>query len=163
MQEKMNYEMSRFERSGKPFCLILGDIDFFKKVNDTYGHDAGDHILIQISQTLTQHSRKQDFVCRWGGEEFLLLLPETDLEGGIMLAEKIRRQIEKEVQIFNSQIIKITLSQGVSAVDKDQDIKGCIKQADLMLYTAKEQGRNKVCPNLQKLKLHVLDAKQILS
>lgn len=142
MEEKLITEIDRMERSNKIFSLILCDIDFFKKVNDNYGHDAGDYILRQISKTIDKQSRKQDVVCRWGGEEFLLLLPETELDGAVALAEKLRIQVEEEVQVFKSQKIYITLSLGVACMEKGQEVDNCIKKADLRLYSAKERGRN---------------------
>ena len=142
MEEKLISEKDRMERSDNLFSLILCDIDFFKKVNDQYGHDAGDYILIQIAKNIEKYSRKQDVICRWGGEEFLLMLPETEIEGAVALAEKLRIQIAKDVQTFNSQKIPITLSLGVACMRKGQELDECIKQADLRLYAAKEGGRN---------------------
>ncbi len=144
MEEKLASEHIRMERSDKPFSLMICDIDFFKKVNDNYGHDTGDYILTQVSKTIAKYSRKQDVICRWGGEEFLVMVPETGLRGAVELAEKLRKQVENEVHIFNSQKIHITLSLGVSCIEKGQQIDACIKQADLRLYSAKEGGRNKV-------------------
>jgi diguanylate cyclase (GGDEF)-like protein/PAS domain S-box-containing protein len=144
MEEKLDTEKDRMERSDKPFSLMLCDIDFFKKVNDNYGHDAGDYILTQVSKNIEKHSRKQDLVCRWGGEEFLLMLPETDLNGAVALAEKLRKHVEEDVQVFKSQKIYITLSLGVACMEKGQEVNDCIKKSDLRLYAAKEGGRNKV-------------------
>lgn len=144
MEEKLTSEKERWERSDKPFSLILCDIDFFKKVNDNYGHDAGDYILIQIAKNIKKHSRKQDVICRWGGEEFLLMLPETELNGAIKLAEKLRKKVEEDVHIFKNQKIHITLSLGIASIEKGVEIDDCIKKADLRLYAAKEGGRNKV-------------------
>jgi len=144
LEQEMVFEKNRMDRSGNPFSLVLCDIDFFKKINDTYGHDAGDYILSEFAQIIESHSRKQDIVCRWGGEEFLLLLPETDLQGASALAEKIRAQIEKSIFTYNNQEISITLSSGVACMAKDQTIDDCIKNADLRLYLAKSRGRNKV-------------------
>lgn len=143
MDEKLASEKDRMERSDKPFSLILCDIDFFKKVNDNYGHDAGDYILTQVAKNIEKTSRKQDIVCRWGGEEFLLMLPETELKGATALAEKIRKQVEEDVQNFKSQKIYITLSLGIACMEKGQQVDDCIKKADLRLYAAKDGGRNK--------------------
>jgi len=142
MEEKLISEADRMERSNKIFSLILCDIDFFKKVNDNYGHDAGDYILTKVAKTIDKYSRKQDVVCRWGGEEFLLLLPETELDGAVALAEKLRIQVEEEVHVFKSQKIYITLSLGIACMEKGQKVNSCIKKADLHLYAAKERGRN---------------------
>lgn len=147
VEEKLIYEKDRMERSGKTFSLILCDIDYFKKINDKYGHDGGDYILTQIAKTIEKQSRKQDVVCRWGGEEFLLLLPETELEGAASLAEKIRKQMEVNIQIFKSQKIHITLSLGVACMAGFGNVDDCIKKADLRLYAAKGGGRNRVVFN----------------
>jgi diguanylate cyclase (GGDEF)-like protein/PAS domain S-box-containing protein len=144
MEEKLTSEKDRMERSGRPFSLILCDIDYFKKVNDTYGHDAGDYILTQVAKIIEEASRKQDVICRWGGEEFLLLLPETELKGAKALAEKLRKRLEKHVTVFEKQDIPVTLSLGVACIAKDQPVDACIKNADLKLYAAKEGGRNRV-------------------
>jgi diguanylate cyclase (GGDEF)-like protein len=88
MLEKIEFERIRFERSKRPFVFILCDIDKFKNFNDEYGHKTGDFVLVSIAKLMLETMRKQDQVCRWGGEEFLLLLPETEFEGGGILAEK---------------------------------------------------------------------------
>lgn len=144
MEEKLDLEMDRMERSGKPFSLALCDIDYFKSINDNYGHDAGDHILSQFAYDLTTYLRKQDTVCRWGGEEFLLMLPETDLAGASLLAEKIRSHIEKKAYTFNGIDIKATLSIGIASMQNIKEIKDCINLADKRLYLAKQGGRNRV-------------------
>lgn len=144
MEEEMVFEKNRMERSGKPFSLILCDIDFFKNINDNHGHDAGDYVLTQTAKLIENISRKQDIVCRWGGEEFLLILPETDLKGADALAQKIRKSIESNTIIFNDHKIQLTLSLGVACIQSNDGIDDCIKKADLRLYLAKNSGRNKV-------------------
>lgn len=144
MEEHLSAENKRMMRKGKPFSMILCDIDFFKKVNDDYGHDAGDYILTQVASNIEKASREQDVVCRWGGEEFLLMLPETETSGAAILAEKLRKETEKNVQIFKGQKIMVTLSMGVACMENGQQVDECIKQADLKLYSAKNEGRNKV-------------------
>ncbi len=145
LAEKLEYEKVRFDRSKNPFTIIMGDIDHFKEINDTYGHDAGDHILTDIARMLSNNSRKQDIVSRWGGEEFIILLPETDLGNGAILAEKLRDKIEKEVFIYQGTKIPVTLSFGLSVYNK-KGLKtdDVIKQADQCLYQAKNSGRNQV-------------------
>ena len=145
VMEKIEYEKLRFDRSKRPFTFILADIDHFKKINDTYGHDAGDFILRQVAQHFKDALRGQDTVCRWGGEEFLVLLPETDLKGTILLAEKLRARIEMDRFEHNSETLQITMSFGLSLFDgSDQNIDSCIKRADECLYAAKTGGRNRV-------------------
>ncbi len=140
--EKIEYEQIRFERSKKSFVIIIGDLDFFKLINDRYGHDCGDYVLKEVAQIMRSTIRKQDIVSRWGGEEFLFLLPETPLEGGKIAAEKIRKKIENSDLKYNNDIISITITFGVSIYNKVMDIDECIKKADQALYRGKNKGRN---------------------
>lgn len=119
--------------------LIILDIDHFKKVNDTYGHNAGDNVLIQVSHTLLKTLRNIDIVCRWGGEEFVILLPTANLEQATLLAEKLRAYIEElEMDVVEN----ITSSFGVSKVKEGDDMTTVISRADKALYLAKHSGRN---------------------
>jgi diguanylate cyclase (GGDEF)-like protein len=121
--------------------LILLDIDFFKKVNDTYGHNHGDKVLLRVAQTLQQTIRNIDIVCRWGGEEFVVLLPTASIDNAIAIAEKIRTNIENlEIEPVG----KITISCGVAKVQSFDNMKSAIEKADKALYLAKESGRNRV-------------------
>jgi len=136
-------EIERSSQDKQQLSLLMLDIDFFKKVNDTHGHDVGDKVLVDISKILKNAVRSNDIPCRFGGEEFILLLPETNIENAMKLAERIRRKIE------NTEIggIYITVSIGVSSVDVTES-KGSdelLKIADTELYRAKDSGRNKVC------------------
>jgi diguanylate cyclase (GGDEF)-like protein len=146
--EQLEKEFSRVNRGNKSFSLVFSDIDFFKKINDQYGHDAGDEVLRQVSKLLKYEKRVIDFVCRWGGEEFLLLLPETDKDGGRIFAEKIRSKIEELSIIHDGQNIPITMSFGVSAFTNQPAYLDVIKDADLKLYEAKQRGRNRVIAEL---------------
>ena len=119
--------------------LILLDIDFFKLVNDTYGHNVGDQVLIQIAHALLRTLRNIDIVCRWGGEEFIVLLPTASLKNATILAEKIRKHIESlEIDVVGS----VRASFGVSLVKKGESMEDGIKRADSALYLAKNSGRN---------------------
>lgn len=142
--EKIRMEKIRFERSKKPFVLVLCDIDGFKKLNDKYGHNVGDSILISISNLMRKSIRMQDFICRWGGEEFLFFLPETNLEGGIISAEKLREKIANSIYHSGKHKLLIHMTFGVSIYDKIMDINDCIKQADNALYEGKKSGGNQV-------------------
>ena len=142
MLEKMEHEQIRFSRSRKPFVLLMSDIDAFKKINDNYGHACGDFILKSLANQMKSTARKQDIACRWGGEEFLMLLPETDLEGGFALAEKIRKDIETTSYVFGDNRITLTMTFGVSVYNRPMDIDYCIKMADEALYRGKRQGKN---------------------
>ena len=140
--EKIEYEQIRFERSKKSFVIIIGDLDFFKSINDRYGHDCGDYVLKEVAQIMRSTIRRQDIVSRWGGEEFLFLLPETPFEGGKIAAEKIRKKIENSDLKYNNDILSVTITFGVSIYNRVMDIDECIKKADQALYQGKNKGRN---------------------
>jgi len=127
MMEKLNYECSRFERSGVQFSIAIGDVDSFKDVNDTYGHQAGDKVLNGIARLLKSNVRKQDIVGRWGGEEFILMYPKTNLQGAIFVTEKIRKSIEEADFEYDEKIIHTTITFGVATYDEKMDIDACIK------------------------------------
>ncbi len=119
--------------------LILLDIDYFKKVNDVYGHNAGDKTLVQVSHILLKILRNVDVVCRWGGEEFLVMLPTADLDHAVVIAEKLRYSIE-ELDIDT--VGQVTASFGVSQVREGEEMQDAISRADKALYLAKDYGRN---------------------
>ena len=144
LMEKLEYEAKRAVRLKIPLSFVMGDIDHFKKINDTYGHKAGDFILIEIAKIFRKNLRETDIICRWGGEEFLFVLPNTDLNGAKIVAEKIRKIIENHIFNFNGIIIKVTISFGVSTFHETRSIDDFIKFADNSLYKAKKLGRNKV-------------------
>lgn len=142
MLNKIEYEKIRFERNKTPFTVLIGDIDYFKNVNDKYGHEGGDFVLRRIAEILKEGVRKQDFVARWGGEEFLLLLPDTTLNGGANLAEKLRTRIEQETFNYDNQNIKITMTLGISSFTGGMTIDELINMADKALYSGKQKRRN---------------------
>jgi diguanylate cyclase (GGDEF)-like protein len=128
--------------------VIMMDIDSFKHVNDTYGHTVGDDVLVKLALKLKEISRESDVVCRFGGEEFIILLPVTDVEGAMILAEKIREECSLlRIVSDKGEVFFFTLSLGVSQVDyeHDVDIKIAINKADKALYNAKNSGKNQVC------------------
>ncbi len=143
--DRINEEKLRFERNKQPFSFILIDIDYFKKFNDTWGHDFGDMVLVEIAGLLRESTRQLDTSSRWGGEEFLILLPNTTLEGALTLAEKIRTRVEKHKKVIGGKQACVTVSIGVSQFDENcSTIDDCIKKADTALYNGKENGRNRV-------------------
>ncbi|MDP8267628.1 MAG: diguanylate cyclase [Candidatus Tenebribacter davisii] len=142
--ENISYETARFKRSDLPFTIIISDIDDFKKVNDTYGHEAGDKVLIRISELIKNSIRKQDICARWGGEEFLFLLPETDSKGGKIISEKIRKKIENETVKYKETNISISMTFGICTFSENIDPDECIAKADKALYVGKKSGKNKV-------------------
>ncbi len=132
-------------RNKKPISAIAMDIDFFKKINDTYGHDGGDEVLKAFAQMLKTCPRASDLSSRLGGEEFVIILPDTPLEGAMTAAEKIREKVE-ELEIHHGKdIIRLTSSFGVASQDENIDTDSLLKNADKALYKAKEEGRNRVC------------------
>jgi diguanylate cyclase (GGDEF)-like protein len=139
-----DYEKKRFSRSKKPFSIIMCDIDHFKSINDSMGHEAGDYVLVQTSELLKKSVRQQDTVCRWGGEEFIILLPETDRLGGKKLADKLRSTVESKEYYFKSYRIKITMSFGITFCEDNVTVYSYIKEADELMYKAKRSGRNTV-------------------
>jgi len=144
MEERIHYEIQRFKRYSKPFAVIISDIDDFKKVNDTYGHNCGDYVLTCVSELISDVIRKIDIACRWGGEEFLLLLPETDLEGGGILAEKLKDLISITPYQFEGIDIQFSMTFGVSVFDGGKNIDVVIQEADEALYYGKEHGKDQV-------------------
>lgn len=148
----LHEEVERARRYNRSLCCIMMDIDNFKKLNDTYGHQAGDEVLRTIGESIRSVCRSSDITGRYGGEEFIILLPETDIEGAFAAAEKMRSEIEKtEISISKDINLKITSSFGVSCLkDKDgipveEKSADLVKRADLALYRAKAEGRNRVC------------------
>ncbi len=139
------------KRQNQPLCCIMSDIDFFKKVNDTYGHSVGDCVLKTVAKTIKKELREEDIASRYGGEEFIFLLPHTNIEEAKIVAERLRKAIEKkkinieEYKIENTKEISVTVSIGVSQFDKsDKTPETLYKKADEALYKAKNSGRNKV-------------------
>jgi diguanylate cyclase (GGDEF)-like protein len=139
------------KRNQTALTVIMIDIDDFKSINDTHGHAVGDKVIVGIAQILQNCSRKSDVVSRWGGEEFLMLLPQTDMNGALVIAEKVRDMIEKkEIQLESKQKIHFTVSLGVSLVNvhNELNLEASIGRADKALYKAKENGKNRVISSL---------------
>jgi diguanylate cyclase (GGDEF)-like protein len=137
----LRYKIEEYQRYQKVFSIIFFDIDFFKKINDTYGHDMGDYVLQNIAKLATTQIRSSDAFGRWGGEEFIVILPETSLTEAINVAEKLRKTIEKEA--FGI-VQKVTCSFGVTEVRETDNMTTLLKRVDKYLYIAKETGRNRV-------------------
>lgn len=143
LQRTLQREQSEARRYQRPLSCLLIDLDHFKSINDTYGHAAGDTALQQIAEILSKAVRGSDMVFRYGGEEFLVLLPETNLEGATALAEKIR--LAADAQLFgDGHIFPITLSAGVASLSAQESGHDMIARADMALYNAKAGGRNRV-------------------
>jgi len=145
MDTKLNEEYFRHTRYSRAFSIIMFDIDKFKKVNDEYGHQCGDFILKSVSSRISASIRNIDFLFRYGGEEFCCILPETNLEGAELVAERFRTAIMEMENNFNGDVIKITISLGVADLTNDTASPGdLIQHADEALYRAKRGGRNRV-------------------
>lgn len=146
-REALELELSRCRRHGHHLSLIFADVDFFKKYNDTHGHQAGDALLVALAELITRESRRSTVVARYGGEEFVLLVPETDRPGVLAYAEKLRRVVETHPFGGREALPggKISMSFGVASFPEDgQDSEALLKCADDALYRAKDRGRNAV-------------------
>ncbi len=144
--ELAEIEMRRSRRYGSELSLILIDIDLFKSVNDRLGHTAGDQVLIHLSHCIRSQTRASDSIGRYGGEEFVILLPETNSKNAVEVAERLRRSAEECVTMIDHSAVKITISLGVAEMDEDcHNIDDLFYRADRALYLAKQSGRNRVC------------------
>jgi diguanylate cyclase (GGDEF)-like protein len=148
LQHTLARENAEARRYNRPLSCALIDIDNFKTINDTYGHAIGDLTLQQIAGVLREAVRGSDTVFRYGGEEFLVLLPATDLEGAVALAEKIRVAASKRSFGDGSHVFNLTLSAGVAGLYVEESGHDMIARADMELYRAKERGRNRIEPAL---------------
>jgi diguanylate cyclase (GGDEF)-like protein/PAS domain S-box-containing protein len=137
----LDQEIDRVERYNRSLAVILLDIDHFKRINDTFGHDAGDSVLKKISRLIRENIRSVDTLARYGGEEFVIILPETTLKKAMTAAERIRRVIERK---SFDRVGHITVSAGVSIFEEGDNKQSIVKKADRGLYVAKREGRNRV-------------------
>lgn len=144
LDEIINKEMEKARRFQKTLSLTLFDIDYFKSVNDEYGHLVGDAVLTELSKILRSNVRSMDTLGRWGGEEFMIIFPETDLNEAMLLCEKLRSIVENHE--FSNSIHK-TLSFGVTSMEECDNKESLIKRVDDLLYKAKEKGRNRIESN----------------
>jgi diguanylate cyclase (GGDEF)-like protein len=142
--ERIELERTRSLRSGRPFALVMADIDQFKAINDEHGHGIGDRVLIEVAQRLRVRVRGQDTVARWGGEEFLLLLPDTDLGGAAALSEQLRATVAGKPCAIDGEAIALSLTLGVCQFRSGMSLDECVQVADEALYAGKRAGRNRV-------------------
>jgi diguanylate cyclase (GGDEF)-like protein len=143
--EFLEREMSRAQRYGRPLSLMLMDLDHFKRINDSFGHIAGDHALREVASCIKARVRKEECFARYGGEEFALVLPDAERSNVLSFAEKLRKLIEAREVVFEKQPIPITLSIGVAQLSSEHtDPHAFIAAADDRLFRAKEAGRNRV-------------------
>lgn len=147
LENRLQEECDRSLRSQKPLSLIMFDIDFFKKINDTYGHQCGDYILQSISADASSCVRKTDIVARYGGEEFCCLLLESPLAGAIRVAEQLKDTVANKTYNFSDESIRVTMSGGVAELSLTKEtVSELVARADNALYEAKRTGRNKIMP-----------------
>jgi len=143
IKEKVEQEYSRAQRHKRTFSIILADIDGFKKINDIYGYNAGDDVLVEISRVFRGCVRQEDVCARWGGEEFLILLPETTLEGALAVAQKIHESVAMTEFKAHKPGIRTTISIGLSEYKPGQSAFECVTRADHALQQAKKTGKNR--------------------
>lgn len=137
-------EVGRLQRYGRPLAVILADVDHFKAINDRHGHDVGDAVLCAVSRALQRGLRNIDHVGRWGGEEFLMLLPETSLDGALQLAERLRQDVSRLRPSPEGDEVALTMTFGVAAVQPGDTLEEAIARADHALLGGKRDGRNRV-------------------
>ncbi len=144
MLERIRFEQTRMERSQKPFSLILADVDDFKILNKKHGHVGGDYALVSIGQLIETSLRKQDTLARWGGKEFLILLPETDENGAKVLAEKMKEVVRQHECDYSGVTLSFTMTFGVAtfALGGNRTVDECLKAIDAAVYEGKNQGKN---------------------
>lgn len=142
-QERMAMEFNRWQRYQAPLSLALFDIDHFKSINDNFGHDVGDRVLRSVARQLAEHARSVDFVARFGGEEFVVILPSTTLEQGHQAADKLRRIIDEVIFKHGERQVPVTVSAGVAELTAGDSPDTLLKRADEALYRAKRNGRNR--------------------
>ncbi len=146
MQEVLEKEFRRCKYANLPLSAIILDVDHFKIVNDTYGHPQGDALLRQLGAVIKTVTRATDTVCRYGGDEFMIILPETNRIGAVLVAERVRQTVQDYEFVIGSKIVHIGISGGVASFPEDIETrKELVEKADQALYQAKKQGRNKVC------------------
>jgi two-component system, cell cycle response regulator len=150
METHLGTLMEQAAARGKPLALLILDIDYFKSINDGHGHDAGDDVLREFSLRIRKSIRNIDLACRYGGEEFVIVMPETDIAVAAMVAERIRRRIATEPFAIQegTRTLDVTISIGIAALAGPADTAaGVLKRADTALYRAKRDGRNRVVPD----------------
>lgn len=148
LDENLQHKLEEAKRYDQPFSLIMYDLDHFKKINDTYGHQAGDYVLREVAQKVAEQVkstiRGTDILARYGGEEFILILPRTNLEQASILAERIRKEIERTDFNHDNRFFPVTVSLGVTEYASGKNKEELIGTVDKALYQAKQNGRNRI-------------------
>ena len=144
LDETLAREIAAANRRGTPLCIALLDLDDFKRLNDTHGHSAGDEVLIHLVKVIKDTLRKLDVIARFGGEEFLIVLPETPPEEAMATITRVQRELTKRIFMHNREKLLITFSAGVALMAQGEGQSDIIKRADAALYRAKNAGKNRI-------------------
>jgi diguanylate cyclase (GGDEF)-like protein len=144
LRRSLQHEYAQARRYNRPLSCLMIDLDYFKNINDTYGHAAGDAALAQVARVLTETVRASDVVCRYGGEEFLVLMPETDLSGALALGDKVRADAARRLFGDGERAFHLTFSAGAAELGPEESANDMIARADHALYRAKASGRDRV-------------------
>jgi len=144
IMERLAVEMARAYRDSEHLCLALVDLDHFKEINDTYGHDAGDTVLCETASRMSSVLRPYDSIGRYGGEEFLVVFPKCDVASAVAIAERIRRSISGATVSVQTEEILVTASIGIAEVRRSMNAHAVIREADNALFRAKKKGRDRV-------------------
>ena len=144
---RLKQEIATTKRQKNPLCAMMIDIDFFKKVNDTYGHASGDAVLRAVASVIKEHLRESDIPSRYGGEEFAVLLPYTHIDEAQIVGERLRKAVESTPVPIDKKNINVTISMGLAEFNPEETGEELFERADKALYEAKESGRNRVCIN----------------
>lgn len=152
MAEQLNLAMHKLKREKKKFCVILGDIDDFKKVNDTYGHDCGDKVLVMVANTISSQLRDGDYVCRWGGEEILIIV-NGNMDAAKAFGERVLNKIKNQKVEYEGNIFNITMTFGIAEANESLRIEDFITQADNRLYYGKAHGKAQVVSEIPVSKI----------
>lgn len=148
-EQEFRRRMAELHRYGTPFCLLFADIDHFKQVNDTYGHDVGDRVLVMVGKTLRNALRGMDSVARWGGEEFLMILPQLDSQSLKQAAERLRIFVQSSPLHVGEGLLRVTVSVGGALAYEGDGLDSLVERADTAMYQAKQAGRNRIMLDLR--------------
>ena len=144
LEEALDRELARSQRRKTPICVALLDVDHFKSINDTYGHQTGDEALIHLARVIRETMRPHDTLVRYGGEEFLIILPDTPLPDAVSALTRLQRELTKRFFLHQNEKLLITFSAGVTAFRAEEQRNDAIARADAAMYQAKKSGKNRV-------------------
>jgi diguanylate cyclase (GGDEF)-like protein/PAS domain S-box-containing protein len=144
MQDELAAAHSRMSRSGLPYTCVLGDIDHFKEINDAFGHECGDHVLVAVASVLESSLRASDVVARWGGEEFCLLLADTDAKQTERMMNRLRASLANHPMEWKGALLAVTMTFGVATQQQSESVEEALRRADAAMYAGKRAGRNRV-------------------